>query len=393
MSVSAATVNLAEPYLRGIGPLPGRHPQRDGELKLPPGTTVVSCDTHWEVSDDVFYENFPARLKDKAPRVWFDGFWHIGYKDVVEAYPVDQKGKDFIPSVIGDGLTDFGKRYEHFDAEGVELDICFPQTLFAFVRYPDLEVQENMYRVWNECVARPLEEKSGGRTFCVGIFPNWWDPAAYERSMRQIVDLGFKTFMIPLTLANGPDGRGLSYADPQFDRFWAVAEESGLPICLHVGEDVRIADRGGVAANGMALFSPFRKHFGQLVFGGVLDRNPGLQFVFVEGGASWVPPALQDAEKLYDTFGKVLDPPIKHRPSHYWHNNFHAVFEHDRLALRQLDVIGANRLLWSNDYPHTEGTFGCGRTAIRTVVETVASADDARAILGGNAIELFRLRN
>ena len=36
------------------------------------------------------------------------------------------------------------------DAEGVAFEILFPQTLIGFVRYPDLEIQENMYRVYNE---------------------------------------------------------------------------------------------------------------------------------------------------------------------------------------------------------------------------------------------------
>ena len=53
----------------------------------------------------------------------------------------------------------------------------------------------------------------------------------------------------------------------------------------------------------MTLMAPFRKPFGQLLFGAVFDRHPKLQVVFAEGGIAWVPAALQDAEVLYDTFG------------------------------------------------------------------------------------------
>ena len=62
--------------MRGAGAIVDRKPQRDFQLKLPPGARVVSADDHWEITDDIFYENFPADLKDKAPRVWFDQYPH-----------------------------------------------------------------------------------------------------------------------------------------------------------------------------------------------------------------------------------------------------------------------------------------------------------------------------
>lgn len=390
--MSRATVNLAEPYMRNAGYITARKPQRaqDFDLRLPAGTTVVSCDTHWEVNEDVFYEKFPTHLKDKAPRVWFDKYWHIGYKGQVEAFPMDQRGDELLPLVIGQGLADIKKRYEDFDAEGVDLDICFPQTLFGFVRYPDSEVQENMYRVWNSDVVKTLEKRSGGRTFGVGIFPNWWEPAAAERSMRQIVDLGLKTFMVPVTPGPGPDGKPAAWGDPHFDRFWAVAAESKLPICFHVAEGLDQAHRGGLGISTLCIFGPLRKPWGQLVFGGVFDRNPSLQVVFVEAGINWVSGTLQDAEMIYDTFQGALDP-LKHRPSHYWHNNCYGVLQNDRLGLEQLDIIGVDRVMWANDYPHCEGTFGFGRAALQAIVDRVP-ADDARAIIGGTAIDLFKLK-
>lgn len=388
---SRATVNLAEPYMRNIGTPGDRHAQRDFELKLPPGTTVVSADGHWELNEDIFYQNFPAHLKDEAPRVWFDRFWHIGYKGEVEAFPLSQRAMEMVPKLIAPGLSDLKQHCDDLTAEGVDIEICFPQSLFAFVRYPNPEVQETMYRVYNEYMAKVLHEKSGRRIFPVGIFANWWDPEAAERSMRQLVDLGIRTFMIPLTFGYDSNGKPQSYADPEFDRFWAVVEEAGLPVSLHVGEGLDLAHRGGVGATTLTLLSPFRKHFGQLVFGGVFDRHPKLKVIFVEAGASWVPPALQDAEMVYDTYAGALDP-IEHRPSHYWHNNCYAVLQSDRLALRQLDIIGADRVMWAGDYPHGEGTYGFGRAALQVIADTVTSPDDTRAILGGTAMDLFKLK-
>jgi predicted TIM-barrel fold metal-dependent hydrolase len=251
-------------------------------------------------------------------------------------------------------------------------------------------VQEALYRVYNEHYAAAVIDAQP-RSHAVGIFSNWWDPAAAEGAMRQIVDLGLKTFMIPVNPGKGPNGKEPSYGDPVFDRFWAVVEEAGLPVCFHVGEGTDLDHRGGHGSLLMTLLAPFRKPFGQLVFGGVFDRHPKLKVVFAEGGIAWVPPALQDAELILDSFrnGDLIER-IEHRPSHYWRENCWATFQVDPLGLRQLDLIGADKVMWATDYPHSEGAFGYGREAVRMVTDA-AKPDAARDILGGTAARVFGL--
>ena len=61
----------------------------------------------------------------------------------------------------------------------------------------------------------------------------------------------------------------------------------------------------------------------------------------------------------------------------------------DRLGLSQIDLIGADRVMWASDYPHSEGSYGYGRQSMKTVVDMVGE-EKARAILGRTALELFR---
>jgi predicted TIM-barrel fold metal-dependent hydrolase len=388
--MSSATVDLSNPLIRDIGPLSGRKPPSNLDMKLPAGTKVVSADNHWELSVDIFYERFPACLKDKAPRVWFDRFWRIGYPGKVEALPIGERVQRSIPRTIGEGVWKPEVRYRDLDSEGVQEEIVFPNTLIGFARYPEPEVQEQLYRVYNEYYAAGVINKNR-RSHAVGIFSNWWNPAAADGAMRQLVDLGLKSFMIPVNPGKSVDGKEISYGDPIMDRFWDVVAEAGLPVCFHVGEGTDVEHRGGHGALLMTLLAPFRKPFGQLVFGGVFDRHPNLKVVFAEGGIAWVPPALQDAELIFDSFGNndIIDH-LDYRPSHYWHNNCYATFQSDPLGLKQLDIIGADRIMWATDYPHSEGAFGYGREAVRAVVDATG-ADDARAILGDTAIKLFKL--
>jgi predicted TIM-barrel fold metal-dependent hydrolase len=389
--VTSLDILAATQFMRDIGPIDKRSAQFDLDMELPEGTRLISADNHWEITEDIFYENFPSHLQDKAPRVWFDRFWRIGYRGEVEALPMGERTVTAIERTTGRG-GDWtpGLRYADMAAEGVEEEVVFPNSLIGFARYPEFEVQEALYRVYNEHWAQMIDRGSP-RSHAVGVFANWWDPAAAEASMRQIVDLGLKTFMVPVNPGKSLDGRTISYADPQMDRFWSVVEESGLPICFHVGEGTDVEQPGGVGACNMILMAPFRKPFGQLLFGGVFDRHPGLQVVFAEGGIAWVPAALQDAEVLFDTFGngEIIDR-LEHRPTHYWQQNCYATFQNDPLGLRLLDLIGADRAMWATDYPHTEGSFGFGRSSVRAVVEAVSPAD-ARAILGGNAARVFKL--
>jgi predicted TIM-barrel fold metal-dependent hydrolase len=377
-------VSLRQPFIEDIGPIGNRQAETGMELRLPANTRIISADGHWEIAEDIFYENFPARLKDKAPRVWFDGYQRIGYRNEMEAFPLGQRALEIITRCNGD-TTSIATRLRDMDAERVEMEICFPNTLTAFVRYPDLEVQEHMYRVYNDYMVSRMKE-SGGRCMGVGILSNWWDGDQAEAAMRQIVDLGLKTFMLPCS-----PGGSASWADPQFDHMWSVIAEAGLPMCFHVGEGLDLEHRGAIGANNMILMASFRKPFGQLIFGGVFDRNPSLQVVFVEGGIAWIPPVLQDAEHMYDSFGNgdLIDR-LDHRPSHYWRTNCYATFQRDNLGLSQLDIIGADRVMWGADYPHSEGTFGYGRTAIQAVADKL-SPDDARKVLGGNATKVFGL--
>lgn len=356
---------------------------------LPAGLDVVSADNHIEVTEDIFYEAFPARLRDQAPRVWFEGYWRIGYPGALQTYPegVDIDGA-LTRAVLTDGF-DLAVRNRHLDSEGIARELAYPQSLLAFIRHPDQAVQELIYRIYNEHMAE-LGKRSPGRFFGVGICSNWWDPAKAEGAIRQIVDLGLKTYMVPLSPGNHPDGVPINYSAKGMDRFWAVAAEAGLPIGFHIGEVPGSGGRGGFGTFFLVQAAPFRRVLGNLIFGGILDRHPSLKIVFAEGGINWVPGALQDAELTFGAHREIFDIVPKHRPTDYWHENLYATFQTDALGLGLLDQIGADRVMWAQDYPHGEGTFGYTADALRAVI-AATSEGKARLILGDTATRLYRL--
>src|SRR5215471_20266532 len=79
MSVNTTANTITYPA-EGLGAPKDRRPGPLAELGLPAGTEVFSADDHISLSQDIFYENFPAALKDQAPRVMnVDGGWVLGF--------------------------------------------------------------------------------------------------------------------------------------------------------------------------------------------------------------------------------------------------------------------------------------------------------------------------
>ncbi|AMK19573.1 MULTISPECIES: amidohydrolase family protein [Sphingobium] len=374
----------------GLGLIRDRVAQRPNSV-LPAGTVVVSSDNHFPLNEDIWYDRFPEHLKDAAPRIWWDaeaGIYQLGanFKPMFPPSAYDLiRSMEELP-----GCKSLDARMHDLDAEGVHKEIVYPQVLPIFFHYPDFEIRALLFDIYNEYIA-DLQKKQPDRFFPVAI-PAFWDPELAAASVRKIASLGLKTFLLPMNPGKKPDGKNVVYNSAEYDVLWAAIEETGLPISFHIGEKF---DYEGINGEGPRLMndigpSLFRKNFGQFVFGLIFDKFPGLKVVFSEAGINWVPGAIQDAEMIYNSHGLMFESLPKHRPSWYWHNHCYATFMSDYAGLKLLDIIGADRVMWSVDYPHNEGTFGYTQDVVRDILD-VASPDEAKLILGGTANEVYRL--
>jgi len=79
-----------------------------------------------EISEDIFYEGFPRDLKEQAPRVWFDKYWHIGYREGMQNYPSNPQVDEVARRTMVQGGWDIKARLNHLDAEGIQKEIMFP---------------------------------------------------------------------------------------------------------------------------------------------------------------------------------------------------------------------------------------------------------------------------
>lgn len=363
-----------------------RRAEAQGDVRLPAGTTVVSVDNHYSISEDIWFERYPASMKDRAPRVVEqNGVYNIfvnGKPTVPETSLENFAGFELVP-----GATQMEARLADLDKEGIDKELIFGNAALSLLFGPDLEARDVTTRIYNEYMAE-TGERAPGRFYGVG-FANFWDPARFRGSLEEIKALGLKTFMIPQNPGKNIAGDPIFYASRRMEPFWEAVEEAGLPLCIHIGENAN-PGRGGMGTSFMMNLAGFRKTIGTLIFGGIFDRHPSLRVVFMEGGINWVPGAVQDAELIWGSFKDTLDWKIAHPPQHYFDTNVYSAFMTDKLGLSLLDKIGADRVMWSADYPHPESTFGYSWMAMKQIVD-MTTEDQARAILGGNAMRVFKL--
>lgn len=369
----------------GLGPPKERQPAPPADLGLPPGTEVFSADDHISLAEDIFYERFPESMKDQAPRVMnVDGGWVLGMGGKSLLVPEFIEVLTQYDPIAGSHSGDVEARLAALDSEGISKELAFPNAILALFGWPDREVRELCFRIYNEHIA-DVQERSKGRIYGVGLI-NWWDAEGARRTLTELTSLGLKTFLLPLSPGKDTEKRPIDYASTAMDPVWDVIEEAGLPVSHHIGESPPASPNefNAVAAGMLQSVAPFRDAFGKYVFGGVLDRHPGLRIGWFEGGINWVPSTIQDAQHIGASFRHLGNLELQHDPQHYWDHHMMASFMVDPLGLELVDRIGVERVMWSTDFPHNESTYGYSGESLAAVVEAVGP-EAAAAIVSGNA--------
>jgi predicted TIM-barrel fold metal-dependent hydrolase len=381
MSIQTGTL-----YPEGvIGAPKHRHGHAAGaNTGLPAGTEVFSADNHISVADDIFYEGFPADLKDRAPRIWYeDGAYLLGppgQSMVVGDFSAVLMQYD---DLAGAATNNIEARVRELAEDGVDKELAFPNAVLALFHYPDKDLRERIFRVYNEHIA-DVQERSKGHCYGVGLI-NWWDPRGARRTLEQLKSLGLKTFLMPISPGSDDNGQPIDYSSSAMRAVWDEIDDAGLPLTHHIGESQPKvpSEVNSVAVAMMVNIDSFREMFSKYIFGGILDRHPGLRIGWFEGGIAWVPSTLQDAEHVLASYQHMLKDHPQHDVRYYWDKHMCASFMVDGLGLQQIDEIGIDKVMWSSDYPHNESTFGYSERSLAAVVDAVGPEDAVR-VVGGN---------
>jgi len=129
---------------------------------------------------------------------------------------------------------------------------------------------------------------------------------------------------------------------------------------------------------------------GTLVLGGVFERHPDLRVVCVEADAGWVPHYMYRLDHAWKRHRNWLPAgqKLSRLPSEYFAENVYVTFQDDRVAFQTVELMNWRRLLWANDFPHSDSTWPESQAVIAEQTAHL-TPEQRRAILCDNAAALY----
>ncbi len=319
-------------------------------------------------------------------------------------------GVDGDPDVVGDRNWSSARRQRETEADGVVAEVIFPNTSPPFApsmmsEFGEPETGGQAERRWagiqahNRWLADFCKELPGRRAGIVQIFL-----PLVEESVREIRWARENGLHGGVLLPGAPPGSGIEplYA-PCYEPIFAVCEELGMPLNHHSGgatPDVGMYLPASLAMYMLEVTWWAHRALWHLMFSGVFERHPQLQFVLTETGAAWVPGVLAQLDTFYTRmksndqcseyiFGAPTVAKLSLSPSEYFARQCHvgaSFMPPTECAMRS--EIGIERIMWGTDYPHVEGSYPYTREHLRLSFAGVPEAE-IEAMVGGNAARLY----
>jgi predicted TIM-barrel fold metal-dependent hydrolase len=356
--------------------------------------TVISADGHAGGTISEYRPYLPSRLHDEFD-AWLGTF--VNPYDDLEG---DEGGRNW----------DSARRLKELEADGVVGEVIFPNTIPPFfpqaslVHQPpaanagDLALRWEGLRAHNRWLADFCADAPGRRAGIAQILLHDVDAAVDE--VRWAAGVGL---MGGVLLPGTPPGSGVAplYAR-DYEPLWTACEELGVPLNHHTGSGS--PDYGDYPeAKVMFLVEATwwaHRALWQLIYAGVMERHPTLQFVFTEQGTAWLPEQLAVLDAYKDrmgsaagsqehVFGADVMAQLSLKPSEYWARQCHvgsSFIRRHEVEMRH--AVGVDKIMWGNDFPHLEGCWPFSHEHMRLAFAEVPE-DEVVAMVGGNAARVY----
>lgn len=277
-------------------------------------------------------------------------------------------------------LTDPATRLADMDAMGIDVQLVAmgPGQYFYWA---DEALAVQAARMQNDRIAEVVAGNPD-RFAGVGTLPLAHPEAAAAEARRVATEHGFTAVQI------GSDANGVDLDDPSFSPLWSALEEHGLVIILHpwgFTEADRLSQYYLVNVIGMPLSSTLC--VSRMILGGVFERHPGLKMMVVHGGG-YLPFYIARTDHAFRNRPEMRRH-ITRLPSEYLSQLYFdvTVFEPDMVE-RLVAKYGADHVLLGTDYPFDMGV----PDPLALVAGARLTDEEHRRIAGGNAVDLFRLK-
>ena len=334
---------------------------------------MVHAHKHYAV--DVHAHYFPQTFLDLVEK---HGPAHGFEYRMVEGKGPQFKHGHLTTGPVGPKFVDLDARLAAMDEQGVSvhaLSLSQPMVYWA-----DGDLAKRLAETYNDTLAR-AHEQHPRRLIGLATLP-MHEPALAVKEVERAAQLpGIRGFYIATQI------RGRDLSDAAFLPVYERIDATGLPLFLH---PVEVIGHQRLAAYYLTnlLGNPFESAIAaaHLIFGGVLDRFPGLVVCLPHSGGAfpWLVGRLNRGWEKRADLKHVKQSPLEYLRRFY----YDTVGYSDHVLEYLVRVIGADRVLMGSDY--------CFPIAYEQPVKVVADHPtlDAKAkqnILEANARSLLRL--
>jgi predicted TIM-barrel fold metal-dependent hydrolase len=360
---------------------------------------IISADSHITEPPDTYVDRIDPKWRDRAPRMEHndkmgDIFVIDGLARPVPMGLVAAAGKPAeeirITGVRFDELHRGGwdpvARLHDQARDGVAAEVIYPTVGMVLCNHKDFDYKKACFDAYNRwiaeyCATAPARLLGVGQTAMRS-------PKEGIEDLQAIHALGLRGVMMP------QDPATEDYDSPIYDEFWRAAIDLQIPLSFHIltGRDEIMRPRGPKMNGFLQIIRGCQDIMGTLILGGVFERHPDLRVVCVEADAGWVPHYMYRMDHAYKRHRNWLPPgqALSKLPSEYFRENIYTTFQDDWVAFQVADLMNWHRLLWANDFPHSDSTWPWSQEMLEEQCRRL-TPDQREAILCRNVAELYRI--
>jgi predicted TIM-barrel fold metal-dependent hydrolase len=358
---------------------------------------VISADSHITEPADTYVDRIDAKWRDKAPRL-------VHIDEVGDVFQIDGIGRPVPMGLVAAAgkpaheIRVQGVRFEEMhrggwdpvarladqDRDGVAAEVIYPTVGMVLCNHKDFDYKKACFDAYNRWIAEYCATSPSRLIGCGQTALR--TPQEGIEDLAAIAKLGLRGVMLPGNPAVE------DYHSTVYDPFWEAAVEIGLPLSFHIltTPHAMTRARGPVMNFAVAIIRANQDIIGMLIYGGVFARHPKLRIVCVEADAGWAPHWMYRMDHYYERHHHLRQQVLERRPSEYFREHVYLTFQDDWAAFRTAELQNPERLMWANDFPHSDSTWPRSQAVLR---EHTAGLDAGirDRILHDNAAALYGL--
>jgi len=398
---------------------------------------LISADSHAQLHKDAFTSRMSrAQFGDRIPHVikTTDKSMMAEPSDrpverwVVDGKVVDTRGVTNCPAIMGDpyrtytpqrwdevlpSIYDPIARLEVLDSDRVDAEVLFPNPPVQNATFfqGDAELELACVKAYNDAINE--WRKASDRYIPLALIPYLSGIEAAVAEVERVASNGMRGVLMVaepsnavksvgdtifrIASANPALGTLSHFNDHYWDSLWAACQDARISIHWHTSAGIQLRIplwRGYVrgqmlAAHAPATFAVLAQFLPNLIFSGILDRYPRLNWVCAETGLGWIGYVLEACDHEWER-RHLWTEGVLTRPSELFKRQLYVAVWFERHGIESRYDVGIDKIMWETDFPHNTSTYPNSWKAVERVLEAVPE-NERQLILWQNAARLYGL--